>query len=258
MINFLSFATCLNKIFWYLADEGHIGVLKALVELVAPPESESRAKDIRQFHQFLNKPNSYGQTSLMLACKSGWVLWCAEFWFADCEYPRLIFVQAGVPKTCDYKRDNGQTLPLQLILIIKTYALWDAAADADCKSIWIWYGILLQICILTGYFILNLSASSKICVNSHIQVRSCKPDLCVDCIQSETRWVRAGMRMWWSTFFTWALTLWFQTRSIHAHAYTMLLGMVSLLMKEILGFKMSFHAFDAAVIVIRTSINWSL
>lgn len=54
-----------------MTDEGHLEVLKALVELVAPPVQSPKPKEARQFLHFLNKPNRFGQTSLMLACKSG-------------------------------------------------------------------------------------------------------------------------------------------------------------------------------------------
>ena len=57
--------------FHLMTDEGHLEVLKALVELVAPPVQSPKPKEARQFLHFLNKPNRFGQTSLMLACKSG-------------------------------------------------------------------------------------------------------------------------------------------------------------------------------------------
>ena len=53
-----------------LADEGHFGVLQALVE-VAKPGPDAASKEKHNFSAFLNRSNSYGQTALMLACKNG-------------------------------------------------------------------------------------------------------------------------------------------------------------------------------------------
>lgn len=53
-----------------LADEGHLGVVKALVETVKP-KPETSPKEKQAFTNFLNRSNSYGQTALMMACKTG-------------------------------------------------------------------------------------------------------------------------------------------------------------------------------------------
>lgn len=55
----------------WLADEGHLGVLQALVDWVQPYKTGTTAKEKVMFNAFLNKSNSYGQTALMLACKNG-------------------------------------------------------------------------------------------------------------------------------------------------------------------------------------------
>ena len=52
------------------ADEGHLGVIVALLE-VARPGDEAGQKEKHSFSAFLNRSNSYGQTALMLACKNG-------------------------------------------------------------------------------------------------------------------------------------------------------------------------------------------
>ena len=52
------------------ADEGHLGVIVALLE-VARPGEEATQKEKHAFSAFLNRSNSYGQTALMLACKNG-------------------------------------------------------------------------------------------------------------------------------------------------------------------------------------------
>jgi ankyrin repeat protein len=51
-------------------DEGHLGVIEALLDVAIPPlDAPSKAR--QQFSAFLNRSNSYGQTALMLACKNG-------------------------------------------------------------------------------------------------------------------------------------------------------------------------------------------
>ncbi len=54
----------------FSVDEGHLGVIVALLE-VARPGDEAGQKEKHSFSAFLNRSNSYGQTALMLACKNG-------------------------------------------------------------------------------------------------------------------------------------------------------------------------------------------
>ena len=54
------------------AGDGNIGALKRVLAAVAPsPQACSVLKSTRQYKQFLDSANCWGQTALMLACKNG-------------------------------------------------------------------------------------------------------------------------------------------------------------------------------------------
>ena len=54
------------------AGDGNIGALKRVLAAVGPsPQACSVIKSTRQYKQFLDSANCWGQTALMLACKNG-------------------------------------------------------------------------------------------------------------------------------------------------------------------------------------------